>query len=399
MVLFHAENGAIVDDPALINNVAFTDTSLNDLVFPLVNDLQTNSQYESIKVIDVIEVQHGDSWDDYRPARPEDFVGRAKHIDKVFSLFTSIRKGETNTRVFALTGNSGMGKSSLISKLRDKSKNRVYRDRVFVFAVDLRAATSSDYVYSSLLACLERAKENGFGSPNINLKITDLTNPLSSPAIKDFLQSIKENDQIVCLVFDQFEELSTKPELFQVFEKAKALFFGTNSANSNFCMGFAWKTDVTLSGDSPAYHLWHELDDLRITYPLQPFTDGECKAALNIFEKVIQQKLQSDLRHNLLVISAGYPWILKKLCIHLHGKRTLREAMEIIKSNPNFPGIKLGEYLSEKYSLGWTEPSKRRNGNGIRQWSIWLLNDLSDTRVPKAPGRLHNIDGPKLDFG
>jgi hypothetical protein len=317
-VLFHAKNGALVEDFALVSNIATTDTSLNELDFWA--HLQEDSHRGTAKLVDVIEVQHGESWDDYRPARPQDFVGRKKTIDKVFGLFTGIRKAERSTRVFALTGNSGMGKSSLISKIRDKSNNRHHRERVFVFAVDLRAATSSDYVFSSLLACLQEAQSSGFGDPSILLRITDLTNPLLSPAIKDFLRSLGVKDQLICLVFDQFEELSSKPDLFPVFVKAKALFLGTNSTSSNFCMGFAWKTDITVAGDNPAYHLWHELDDLRVTFPLLPFTDGECNAVLNIFEKVIGQKLYGDLRHNLSVISQGYPWLLKKLCIHLHGK-------------------------------------------------------------------------------
>ncbi len=318
--LFHAKDGAIVDDASIISSIASTDTSLNGLKFQSPTKIDRFRTENTLKVIDVIQLQHGDSWDDYRPARAEDFVGRQKSIDKIFSLFSSVRKNESSTRVFALTGNSGMGKSSLINKLRDKSTNKHHKDRLFVFAVDLRAATSPDYVYSSLLACFRAAQEKGFGDSSISLRITDLTDPLESPEIKEYVLSLARCDQVVCLVFDQFEELSAKPDLFAVFDKAKALFLGTNALQSNFCMGFAWKSDITVSGDNPAYYMWHELEDLRLTYVLHPFTDGESKAALNIFEKVIGQKLHSDLRHNLLVISQGYPWLLKKLFIHLHSK-------------------------------------------------------------------------------
>lgn len=317
---FHAKTGKPVNDPIILANLAATDTSLGELEFlPPTQGTSSHSKRLGGEV-SVVEVQHGDSWDDYRPARPADFVGRRKAIDKIFALFAAIRKRERSTRVFALTGNSGMGKSSLISKLRDKMASQRYKERLFIFAVDLRAATSSEYVLSSLLSCLEQSQARGFGDSSIPLRITDLTDPLSSAGIKDYIQSLADRDQVVCLVFDQFEELSAKPDLFPIFTKAKALFLGTNSLQSNFCMGFAWKADITVSGDNPAYHMWHELEDLRATYALQPFTDGECAAALNIFEKVIDQRLHSDLRHNLLVISQGYPWLLKKLCIHLHSK-------------------------------------------------------------------------------
>lgn len=36
-----------------------------------------------------------------------------------------------------------------------------------------------------------------------------------------------------------------------------------------------------------------------------------------------KKKVHSDLRHNLIVSSQGYPWLLKKLCIHLHEKKNI----------------------------------------------------------------------------
>ena len=88
----------------------------------------------------------------------------------------------------------------------------------------------------------------------------------------------------------------------------------------NFCLGFAWKTDSTTHSEHPAYFFWHTLSDYRITRKLSPFSDGESGAAISIFEKEINQKLHTDLRHNLIVSSQGYPWLLKKLCIHLYEK-------------------------------------------------------------------------------
>ncbi len=33
--------------------------------------------------IEVVEVQRGEDWNDYRPARPQDFVGRTKDIQEI----------------------------------------------------------------------------------------------------------------------------------------------------------------------------------------------------------------------------------------------------------------------------------------------------------------------------
>ena len=320
VILFYAKNGALIEDEDLLKNVSSSDTTLNDLDFLFIKKYQKGTNKEELlKEIDVVQVQQSESWDDYRPARPEDFVGRKKEQQKLFSLFTSIRKKESPTRIFALTGNSGMGKSSLINKLKAISTTD-RKNKVFLFAVDVRGAVSSDYIYSALLSSLKGAQKKGFGKEDCDLRVSDVSNPLSSLEIKSYIQSLEKKGQIVCLIFDQFEELFSKPELHEVFKKAKILFHNANSLQSNFCLGFAWKSGVTFTGEHPAYHMWHELQDMRITYKLQPFTDKESYTALNIFEKEINQKLNSDLRHNLLISSQGYPWLLKKLCIHIYNK-------------------------------------------------------------------------------
>jgi Cdc6-like AAA superfamily ATPase len=82
--------------------------------------------------IEVVEVQRGEDWNDYRPARPQDFVGRTKDIQEIFDFFKKIRTNEINTRIFAITGNSGLGKSSLIITLSEKAKNRHQKQKLFL---------------------------------------------------------------------------------------------------------------------------------------------------------------------------------------------------------------------------------------------------------------------------
>ena len=320
VILFYSKNGELVNkDDVLLKNISSTDTTLNSLDFLAIHSFSDKAEKLSHhETNNVVQVQHGDAWSDYRPARPQDFVGRDKDHKKVFSLFTDIRKKRTSTRVFAITGDSGMGKSSLINKIRDKAHNKRNKNKVFVFAVDIRAAITSDYIYASLLTCLKQSQEKGFGDSRIELRITDFANPLSSQGIKEYIQSLEVSDQLVCLIFDQFEELYSKPELFGIFERARSLFIGASAILSNFCLGFAWKSDSTTHNEHPAYFMWHALSDLRMPVKLQPFSDGDTIAALNLFQNEIGQKLHNDLRHNLAVSSQGYPWLLKKLCIHLY---------------------------------------------------------------------------------
>lgn len=321
IILFYANNGTLIEDEKLLAKVAKTDSSLSTYNFLVIKEITNKGTPTNLpKSVEVVQVQHGDAWSDYRPSRAADFVGRKSEQDKIFSLFADIKKKETKTRIFALTGDSGMGKSSLINQLSEIASRGNYKKNTFLFAVDVRAAKDTNYIYSSLLACLKAAQNNNFGNNSINLRITNASSPLSSSSIESYLQSLEEKDQVICLVFDQFEELYSKEDLFEVFEKAKNLFLEAISILSNFCLGFAWKSDSTISNEHPAYYMWHKLEDSRMTLKLKPFTNAERKAALKIFEKELKRKLQNDLKHNILVSSQGYPWLLKKLCIHLYEK-------------------------------------------------------------------------------
>lgn len=191
VIFFHAADNEPVTDSKLISNLIGTDTSLATLEF----EAQTASTIKPIaplpeEVGEVAQVQTGVEWSDYRPARPQDFVGRAKDINFVYDFFKLVLTQSTNTRVFALTGDSGMGKSSLIAKLTYKSKNIQNKNRYFIFPVDVRAATGPSYIYSALLKCLQGAQLQGFGDPSIELVVSDVSNPLNSSSLKTYLGSV-----------------------------------------------------------------------------------------------------------------------------------------------------------------------------------------------------------------
>lgn len=316
VLVFSAKSGSIVEDQELLRNLGRTDSSQSSLDFEYVLHLGESLESERETVV---EVEYGESWADYRPARPEHFVGRSDAQDRIFRLLETVRKRETLTRVFAITGDSGMGKSSLVAKLRARSRNKRNKRKFFTYAVDVRAAKGPAYILSALRSCLYKAAEAGFGSQDPEaIKISDPTQPLESESVKNFLEALDKKQEIVCLILDQFEELYSKTELFPVFEATQQLFLSTVAAQASLVLGFAWKSDATVQQNHPAYHMWHNLGDHRLEIPLRPFIHSEAYHAITIFEKELGQPVGKGLRRQLIENSQGYPWLLKKLCIHLY---------------------------------------------------------------------------------
>ena len=207
VLVYQARDGSAVKDTTLLRNLRATDTSLNTLDFEFINRTAVTSRGDSSVASglqNVVQVQSGEDWTDYRPARPEHFVGRIEAQDRLLQLLESIAQQRTRTRVFAITGDSGMGKSSLVAKLRDRCRNVRHRNKYFLFAVDVRAATGPGYVAASLLAAFREAAVARFAVLGEEpLRVSDHADPVASPSIARFLADLESENKILCLVHDR----------------------------------------------------------------------------------------------------------------------------------------------------------------------------------------------------
>ncbi|MDZ7830273.1 MAG: YraN family protein [Desulfobacterales bacterium] len=272
---------------------------------------------ESVETVS--QVAEAESLDDYRPCRPEYFIGRYNTQKEIWQFLNKVRKGDTTTRLLALTAQSGFGKSSLIIKLASRFRNQKWKNKFYLYPVDSRSAKGPLFVAKALKAGFESAINSRFvkiSQSAVNIDSTE--GMLKSNTIQKILNELKRTKRVLVIFFDQFEELFTKDELFSTFESFKKLAFEANAEQSNLVIGFSWRTGITLSDDNPAYHVWHELSDHRISINLGEFESGESSQMVGQFEKALKQKMINPLRRRLLEQGRGMPWLLKKLCIHLY---------------------------------------------------------------------------------
>lgn len=286
-------------------------------------DSANNTQAASItnEQIEVVgRVVTADTILDYRPCRPKDFVGRQGIQKEIWNYLDDVKDHITNTRLIALVGASGYGKSSLVSKLAERFLNIKWKNKFFLFPVDVRSARGPQFVSQALLEGVKTAQDAGFIDIKQELAVTDADNILASQSINKVLQKLEDENKVLVLFFDQFEEVFTKDELLPVFRVFKRFALDVHSRQSNLVVGFSWRTGISFSDSNPAYQLWNELRDHRVTKTLGLFDRAESSGLIAQFERDLGVKLLPPLRRRLQEQSQGLPWFLKKLCIHVHGQ-------------------------------------------------------------------------------
>lgn len=276
-------------------------------------EIQKGKDIENISQIPV-----ADGFDDYRPCRPIDFVGRDMLQKQIRDFLEDVRENNTKTRIISLVGQSGFGKSSLILNLSHKFRTGRWKKKLYLYHVDARSARTPLFVAEAIRRGFETARNDGFIKIKDTVSIESIDSLLSSNSIRNSLRYLKDNERILIIFFDQFEELLMKTELFHVFENFKKLSFEVDSLQENLVIGCSWRTGISFPEDLPAYHMWHGLKERRKEFRIEGFDSSEISQQLKLLSKYLGEPLEKQLKRRLEEQCLGFPWLLKKLCIHIY---------------------------------------------------------------------------------
>ncbi len=284
---------------------------IKGLIFQNITNLKGFSAKNEFVPDSVVEIQESENWNDYLPASYKNFIGRTILMNELVSFISSISKKKTSKRAFYLEGKSGWGKSSILSKLRGIHRRGKYK-RIFTTILDTRTAQSPNYIALALIKTLQKAMDSHF-IRNRKLNITSNYDIFSSLSIKSVLDNLHKDNKYLLVVFDQFEDVFKNAELFKVFYK---FILDVSSLESNIVVGFSWRTELMFSADNPSYPIWTSLKDITYKFAINEFGPSETNGIIKQLEGSLQRKVDPLLRRRLIESSQGFPWLIKKLCIH-----------------------------------------------------------------------------------
>lgn len=309
--LYDALGHPITDE----DTVSYLTNLVPDLAeFEILKDGPVSTTRPDDSADQIVELRGSSACFEYQfPAAPAFFVGRANLLAEVDQFVAEILANQTSARGLLFEANSGWGKSSAVLATVEQLTQQGH----FALAFDCRSANSTQFVFRSIDRALR--KHGDFtGLLSTAPEITGFASAVST--LLEVGQLLKAHDRLLCIFFDQFENLFYLPDILSHIAQ---VCLKVADAQSNVVLGFCWKTDLFgLTRDFP--YRWRDtiIDNCR-TFHVMPFSDEETDALLDRLALELRSKLRRDLRFLLSEFSQGYPWLLKKLCAHV---KTLRDS-------------------------------------------------------------------------
>ncbi|TSA26786.1 hypothetical protein D4R71_03200 [bacterium] len=315
--VYNAKKASLIRDDDIIEKLKNAIPEIKDLnLLPITSAVKETTEEKFSET--VAEVQESENWYDYLPASTKHFIGRKDLKTNLFDFIDQASSKKTSHRIFYIDGKSGWGKSSLITDLRGRTKNKYYRKRYFVLAVDAWSASSSNFVALAFKKLIDNARKTNFLSTSLfepRLNIISSFDILGSESVHQLLEDLEHQNKTLILIFDQFEDVFRKPGLFKAFHK---FLLDVDEVKSNLILGFSWKSEINIPIEHEAYHLWQHAKNFAHCISMREFNPSEINGVIKQLEKSINKPIGLELKRRLIESSQGFPWLIKKLCIHTY---------------------------------------------------------------------------------
>ncbi len=300
------------------------------------NDTKFKLEQKTIDIESISEVQESENWYDYLPASTQHFVGRDEVRTEILHFFDRVQSNSSQRRIFYLTGKSGWGKSSLVAELRGRTRNKFYKNKYYVTAIDSRSALSSNFVALAFERLIRNAVRDLFIEKDLftkNISFNSSYDILESESIKALFKNLNVQGKVLILIFDQFEDVFRKKGLFKAFYK---FLTDTTDSGINLIVGFSWKTEILIPSENEAYHYWQQSKEQAVHFTVPEFGSKEINQLINQLENSIG-KIDNSLKRRIVESSQGFPWLVKKLCIHVYDQvKSGKKKQELLDENLNF---------------------------------------------------------------
>jgi len=327
-------------------NLALLTDRIDELkkLTPITNVIQpkpVTNKAKELSIETISEVQGSENWFDYLPASSENkhFVGRDLIRTQILEYFKEIQTNKSQKRIFYLNGKSGWGKSSLLLELKGRCRNKHYKNKFFTLAIDTRSALSDNFVALSFDKLIKSSIEQKFINKailNQPIKFTSNVDLLSSDSVKNLLQLLKDENKFLVLIFDQFEDVFRKKDLFKSFYK---FLSDVTDKKPNLIVGFSWKSEFFIPNDEPAYFYWQQAKEQSREFIIGEFGEKEIDGIIKQLEQSIG-KLEKEIKNRIKESSQGLPWLTKKLCIHIYEQiQSGLKKDKLIESNLNIKDL------------------------------------------------------------
>lgn len=325
-------------------------------------------------------VDPGAGWFDYRfPAPPECFIGRLSAVEEITRTVADVIRGDTALRTIQILSRSGVGKSSLLLKLGAEMPGTA------VVTIDARSLRVPSEVRLVVGALVEKARAAG---------IADIDPPRTQDEAAAALEAVGEAlaGRAGVIELDQFESTLALPT---VFAAVLDLIAATTSRSLPIVWVLARKNDLSTTFDESAGVDVERLNNQSKAIALDDFSPPESSALLDRLGEELGQSLRPALAAAILTFSAGFPWLLKRLCAHVLSMRDEGVSQEELLQQ----GLR-AEDLFEEDMAGLSEADKallRRLANYLPSTGAELARDLeSEISAARLREKLNEFLGKKL---